>query len=131
MLLLCSLLASYVTISLTHMCGHVMGGFPALCAARPKIVPLSLSDCENACTNFYDCKGYSFKESEGYCNLMTTKENNCPLDYYYFPGHYTVDSNSIIASSSPMGEGYNCMAKSGMIPRFRNFSNAGILTHML
>ena len=104
---------SYSVVSLTHSCKRRVGGYTPYCKA-----PINkASQCEEACTAFEDCIGYSVRTTQ--CHIFGTELLNgtCPVKtpvpnnrWYHYPD-YTKSKPSDFDLVSGGHKGSNCMAK--------------------
>ena len=97
-----SLVGDYSVISSSDYCGHVQGGYPARCYKVE-------SHCEEHCTAFSWCIGYSYDEINS-CALMTSTDS-CSNGWTFHSGNTAAKSSDLEPSPSAFYSGYNCMAK--------------------
>ena len=98
----------YTTVSSTHFCGHVDGGYPSQCHKWD----VSHTGCENKCNGFAWCIGYGL-HTTGYCYLMSPSSNSsCPDGWSYSSGNIATSPNQFVPSTA---EGFNCSVKTGKL----------------
>merc|ERR1711957_520791 len=101
---------SYKTISSTHYCGHINGGYPSRCYNSNFLDGVSqgssANKCEALCSMYAVCIAYSF-DGNTHCALMTST-GTCPVGSIS-PG---IVANKIPQLTASSASGYSCIAKS-------------------
>ena len=100
--------ATYILITILGFCTHISGGIPSYCW---NISITSIDVCESYCTNQKSCVGYSYQDTEYFCQLFTS-DSTCPSDFKFNSKSETAKTmKDLVASYSPSEYGYICYGK--------------------
>ena len=94
---------TYATLSSTHLCGHIKGGFPARCYQNDDQIR-SQYTCKSLCTAAEWCTGYSYG---AHCNLFTSSDS-CSGKWLHEDGPIAKSAKDFSVSTT---SGYNCYVK--------------------
>ena len=120
------------------MCGHLLGGYPGRCKS-PVTKHVNSADCENQCTSFAPCIGYSHSNITypQACVIITSTAWSCPYNpgapYDYVDGAIASTASELIATTMMTGmegSGFNCMVKPGKNTTVKDFYNEETLPHI-
>ena len=97
---------------MSNWCGHPESIYPRMC--RSNNVVSDGSDCQNTCTGFDWCVGYSYKESMSKYCVLYPNVDSCPNGWNYDnTGKSLAKYASDLTDSGTDGGG--CFAKRGKI----------------